>query len=139
MSKFEIQENYENSPDAVWKLIGDFAGIGNWMPGIESCEVTGEGVGSVRKIGMPGGITVEETLEAFDAKVRSLSYSIGAGPLPVENYLATITVTPEAKGCSVDWKAQFELPAGIPDEPIIQALEGAYGGALVALKRVLGR
>lgn len=87
---------------------------------------------------MPGGAGVEETLEAYDAEARSLSYSIGNGPLPVQNYLATITVEPEESGCSVDWSARFELPDGIPEEPIIQALEAAYGGALSALKHKLG-
>lgn len=137
MSSFKIQQDYESSADAVWALVGDFAGIDSWMPGIESCEVSGEGVGSIRKISMPGGVRVEEKLEAHDAKARSLSYSIGDGPLPVQNYLATIRVTEAGSGCSVDWSAQFELPDGIPDEPIIQALEGAYGGALAGLKAKL--
>ena len=138
MSEFSIQEQYTNSADAVWKYIGDFAGIGDWMQGIESCEADGDTVGSVRKIGMAGGITVEETLEAIDPSARSISYSIGQGPLPVENYLATITVTEAGDGCAVDWSARFELPEGVPDEPIVQALEGAYGGALTALKSKLG-
>jgi carbon monoxide dehydrogenase subunit G len=138
MSNFKIQENYESSADAVWKLLGDFGGIADWMPGIESCEVSGEGVGAVRKIAMPGGANVEETLEAHDEGARSLSYSIGEGPLPVQDYLATITVNEEGSGCSVDWTAKFGLPEGIPDEPILQALEAAYGGALVALKKKVG-
>ena len=137
MAKFAIQEDYPSAADDVWRFLGDFAGIASWMPGIESCDVTGEGVGAVRKIGMPGGAQIEETLEAFDADGRSLSYSIGSGPLPVQNYLATISVKPDGDGCSVDWTASFELPEGIPEEPIIQALEGAYGGALGALKKKL--
>jgi carbon monoxide dehydrogenase subunit G len=136
MSSFKIEQNYGTSADEVWTYIGDFAGIDSWMPGVESCETDGEGVGSVRKVGMPG-MSVEETLEALDPAARSISYSIGKGPLPVQNYLATIHVSEEGTGCSVAWSAEFDLPEGIPDEPILQALEGAYGGALAALKKKL--
>ena len=137
MTAFAIEQDYENSADEVWKVLSDFGGIGNWMPGIESCVVEGNGVGAVRKIGMPGGTAIEERLEAFDDSGRSLSYSIGASPLPVQDYLATIAVKTEGKGCSVSWSAEFKLPEGVPDEAIIQALEGAYGGALAALKSKL--
>lgn len=137
MASFAIESDYTSSADTVWKVLRDFGGIGSWMPGIESCEVSGEGVGAVRKIAMPGGAGVEERLEAFDDEGRSLSYSIGAGPLPVQSYLATISVKPEGSGCSVKWSAEFELPQGVPDEPIIQALEGAYGGGLAKLKSQL--
>ena len=137
MTSFAIASDYTSAADEVWKVLRDFGGIGSWMPGIESCEVTGEGVGAVRKIAMPGGLAVEERLEAFDDEARRLSYSIGAGPLPVQNYLATIAVTATDSGCSVEWSAEFELPEAVPDEPIIQALEGAYGGALAKLKSQL--
>ena len=101
MSSFKIQETYEASADEVWKRVGDFADM-SWMPGVESCEVDGEGVGSVRKVGMPGGTSVEETLEAHDEATRSLSYSIAASPLPLQNYLATLSVNEEGSGCSVE-------------------------------------
>ena len=137
MTSFAITHDYKTSADEVWKILRDFGAIGSWMPGIESCEVTGEGVGAVRKIAMPGGGGVEERLEAFDDSARSLSYSIGEGPLPVTSYLATILVKAEGSGCSVEWSAEFELKQGVPDEAIVQALEGVYGGALEKLESQL--
>ncbi|MGH9028602.1 MAG: SRPBCC family protein, partial [Acidimicrobiales bacterium] len=29
-------------PAEVWALAGDFEGIGSWMPGVESCVITGD-------------------------------------------------------------------------------------------------
>ena len=67
------------------------------MPGIQGCDVTGEGIGSVRAISM-GAMTIKEKLESLDADARSLSYSIVEGPMPTENYLATITLSDAGGG-----------------------------------------
>ena len=76
-----------------------------------------------------------ERLEAFDDAGRSLSYSIIEGPMPTQNYLATIRVEETgANSCHGDWSASFDLPEGLTEAQIAPALEGAYGGALKALK-----
>jgi len=85
-----------------------------------------------------GPATVVERLEAHDDAGRILSYAITEGPIPVQNYLATITVSETGSGCHVDWTAKFDLPEGVPADAVRPALEGAYGGALDALKEQLG-
>ena len=61
--------------------------------------------------------------------------SIVEGPMPAQNYLATIRVEETgANRCHVDWSASFDLPEGVTEAQIAPALEGAYGGALKALK-----
>ena len=78
-----------------------------------------------------------ERLEAFDDDARTLSYSIQEGPIPVRDYLATISVSEGEGGCHVDWSARYELPDGVPPEALAKGLQGAYGGALRALKKQL--
>ncbi len=102
MGETTVNAEFQASADTVWKLLVDYGGIGDWGPGIESCEVEGEGIGCVRAIGMPGGIVVKERLESLDDGARTLSYSIVEGPMPVENYLATIKVSEQGTGCRVD-------------------------------------
>ena len=138
MGKIEVSEDIGAPAQAAWEKLGDFAGIGKWMPGIEKCDTEGEGVGAVRAIGMPGGVVVKERLESHDPEGRSLSYAIIEGPLPVQNYVATIRVSESGPAaCHVDWTARFDLPEGVPSEPVEKALCGAYGGSLKALKRQL--
>lgn len=136
MAEIAVARDFEASADAVWKKLGEFGEMG-WMPGVNSCEVEGEGLGALRKIAM-GPTTIVERLEAHDDAGRSLSYAITEGPIPVQNYLATITVSEAGGGCHVDWTAKFDLPDGVPADAIRPALEGAYGGALDALKELLG-
>jgi carbon monoxide dehydrogenase subunit G len=139
MAGIELHEEIEAPAAAAWERLSDFGGLAGWMPGVASCEVEGEGVGAVRRVGFPGGGgSVEERLESCDDAARSLSYSILAGPLPVSDYLATIRVDEAGPGrCRVDWTARFELAAGVPEESVCNALRGAYGGALKALKKNL--
>jgi hypothetical protein len=136
MAEIKIERDFEASADRVWKKLGAFGEL-DWMPGVGSVEVEGEGVGAIRRIAM-GAATIVEKLEAHDNGARSLSYSITEGPIPVQNYLATICVSETEGGCHVDWSARFELPDGVPAEAITGALEGAYGGALDHLKGLVG-
>ena len=136
MAGIAVAEDFTVSADAVWTKLADFGGLADWMPGVKTCETEGDGVGAVRRVAM-GPAEVVERLEAFDPTARSLSYSIVEGPIPVQNYLATVSVREAGDGCHVDWTAKFDLPDGLTEEQIAPGLEGAYGGALAALKSLL--
>lgn len=136
MARIEVNEEYAASADAVWERLADFGAL-DWMPGTASCKLEGEGVGAVRTIEM-GAVTIKERLESLDADARTLSYSIVEGPLPAENYLATIVVSEKGGGCRVDWDATFDLPEGVDEGAIAPAIAGGYGGALKNLKKQLG-
>lgn len=139
MAKIAVEADYAASAAQVWAKLGDFGGIGGWMPGVARCDVAGAGVGATRTISM-GAMKVVERLEACDAAARRLSYSIVEGPMPTRDYLATIEVRETGPGrCHVDWTARFELPPGVGEEPVRRALEGAYGGALEALRPLVER
>ncbi len=66
MADVRIEDEIAGGVDAVWAKIADFGGIGEWAPGLEKCELEGEGVGSVRRISM-GGMQIAERLEKRDA------------------------------------------------------------------------
>lgn len=135
MASMAIEQEYTASRADVWKVLREFGGL-DWMPGVESWTVEGEGVGAIRHITM-GGNVVTERLEAFDDDACSLSYSIQKGPIPVLDYLATISVHEREGGSRVEWSARFETPEGVPADALSKGLEGAYGGALRALKKRL--
>lgn len=138
MSEIAVNAEFTSSADTVWQELANFGGIGEWAPGVESCKVDGSGIGAVRKIGMPGGVVMEERLESLDDAARCLTYAIIGGPMPLDNYLATIQVTQLADGCRVDWGASFDAREGVPVEGISNGVSGAYSGMLAALKTRLG-
>ena len=130
MPQFEVDKEIAGSADAAWKIVADFGAVG-WIPGVESCEVEGpDGIGQVRKIKL-GPMEIHERLEAFDPEARTLSYSIVEGPMPTENYLATIILS-DAGGdkVRVQWGAKFDVP-GMDEEAqqgIAAGVEGSYSG-----------
>jgi mxaD protein len=112
----------DGSADAVWAIIGDFGGIGDWMPGIESCRVEGE-----NRILDTMGMTITERLVAKDDEHRVLTYSITDGA-PVETHQGVISVTPAGDGSHVTWNVD-----ATPDE-MAELMTAIYQQALEALK-----
>src|SRR5580693_10484021 len=85
------------APDKVWEKVGDFGGVADFFPGIDSFRLEGDD----RIIGM-FGMEIRERLVSRDDATRSLTYSV-IGGVPVEAHSATVTVTPEGEGCKVTW------------------------------------
>jgi hypothetical protein len=139
MASVKVADRIEASADRVWDLVRDFGGLQRWAAGVESVSVSGEGVGAVRTLGMPGGLTLHERLEAIDDRARTLSYAIvGTHPLPFDDYLATIRLTEDGDGCQVDWSSTFTPRAGA-EAQAASLVEGIYRGGIAGLKKAVGR
>lgn len=121
--------------DEVWKVVGDFAGFVEAM-GIP-VETDGEGVGSTRTIAMGGSSTIER-LESLDNDSKTLQYSLIQGPLPVENYLSTMQLSPVGDSRTrIEWSSEFDA-AGISDADAIEAIRGIYKGGIAGLQARFG-
>jgi mxaD protein len=110
------------TPDEVWAKVGDFAGVGDFFPGIESFRVEGDD----RIIGM-FGMEIRERLLARDEESRCITYSVVDG-VPIESHTATISVEPDGEGSKVIWAYDVE-----PDE-MAPIFGDTYKGALAALE-----
>ena len=111
-------------PDEVWAKLGDFGGIGEYFPGIESCRLEGDD----RVIGL-FGMEIRERLMTRDDAGRTLTYSVVAG-VPVESHSATITVEPEGDGSKVTWTY-----AVTPDE-MAPVFGDSYKAALTSVENL---
>ena len=138
MADVKVVDEIPAGVDQVWAKLADFGGLKSWAPNLESCELEGTGIGSVRKMVM-GGANIHERLEKLDEAGHSLSYSIVEAPMPVENYLATITVSEAGDGRSkIEWTATFDVP-GMSDEQaqgMAAGMEGAYKGMVGARQQL---
>ncbi|TDL91734.1 SRPBCC family protein [Vibrio vulnificus] len=120
------------SPDQVWRLIGGFNSLPEWLPYIPSSELS-QG-GRVRHLANPDGEVIVERLEVFNDKERYYTYSIMKAPFPVTDYQSTIHVREiaDSKTSLVEWSGSF-TPAGVSDEEAINLFHGIYEDGLKAL------
>ncbi|MFE2378743.1 SRPBCC family protein [Streptomyces sp. NPDC059398] len=125
-------------PAQVWALIGDFAALGDWVPGvpgprIEEREDPNE-PGAVRVFTVDGKDVAHERLLVHDADRRSYTYTVLDLPLPVTGYQATLTARQHPDGSEVVWSAVYDGA----DELVPQVEAGigdtVFASGLTALK-----
>ncbi|MBV8160444.1 MAG: SRPBCC family protein [Acidimicrobiia bacterium] len=102
MGQGQTEINIARKPDEVWAVVGDFGGLGAWLPGIESCRVEGDD----RHLAMTG-MEITERLVDKDDEARRLTYRIVSG-VPVERHEATIAVAPDGDGSTVTWVVEVD-------------------------------
>ena len=133
------------SPDAVWKVVGDFGGIGSWHPDVAKAEATGGNAeGATRKVTLKSGGTLVEGLDEWKGPERTYSYRMSdpdLTALPVSSYSATLTVTPDGDGSKVEWMGRFyrgdtgnEPPDNLSDEAGREAMNRYFADGLKGLK-----
>ena len=137
MTEAKVVKSIAADADAVFALLGDFAGIKVGGP-IEAVVYEGEGIGMVRTLTMNGGSVVER-LETHDPAAREFSYAIlnDDSPLPFSNYSASVKVVDNGDGTStVDWTGTFE-PRDVPEEAAINVATGIYAGGIKGARMAL--
>ena len=134
MLEVSVRTDFKAPAATVWAAVGDFCGIGKWLPGIQRVEA--ENQGKRRRVVLPDGKAVVEDEMFRDEVAMSLSYCVVEGPMPFTEYVATISVLSHASGCSVHWVGKF-TPLG-PEEKVARLVNGIYGSALAGLQRYLG-
>jgi carbon monoxide dehydrogenase subunit G len=124
MGEARAEITIDRPADEVWAKLGNFGDL-SWMPGIETCELDGDD----RILGMFGMRIVERQL-ARDDENRTYTYGIVEGDMKPEVHRATVTVMPAGSGSFVTWDVET-------DDDMVEVMQGAYTGALAALKEQL--
>jgi mxaD protein len=125
MAAGEVEVTVAAAPDAAWKVVGDFGGLADFFPGIESFRLEGDD----RIIGM-FGMEIRERLLSRDEEARTITYSVIEG-VPIDSHKATITVEPDGDGSKVTWA--YEVT---PDE-MAPIFGDTYKAALASLENTL--
>ena len=97
-----------NAPAAkVWARVRDFNGLPGWHPAIgESRIENGEPadkVGCIRDFRLRNGDRIREQLLGLSDYDMFCTYSILESPMGVENYVATLRLTPVTDGQRTSW------------------------------------
>ncbi|MEA2302800.1 MAG: hypothetical protein QOH43_80 [Solirubrobacteraceae bacterium] len=128
MPSVRKQQEFQVPADELWSRIGDFHTLSAWHPAIES--QTAEGGEQVRELHLADGGTVVETL--VEEGPQTYTYRIDESPLPVADYVATMSVQDADGGSVVTWVADFRT-VGATDDEAVAIIEGIFQTGLDAL------
>jgi hypothetical protein len=134
-----------NAPaDRVWGRVRDFNGLPNWHPAIAESRIENgepaDKVGCVRDFRLRNGDRLREKLLGLSDFDMFCTYSILESPMGVENYVATLRLTPVTDGnrTFAEWTAEFDCPVEREADLIVSIGGGVFQGGFDALKRAFG-
>jgi Polyketide cyclase / dehydrase and lipid transport len=132
------------SADEVWAAIRDFGALSGWHPGVTESRIE-EGhapdrVGCIRHLTLGDGAVIRERLLHLSDVERSYSYNFETTPFAVQNYHATIRVTPVTDGgrSFVEWWTTFDCPPERTEEWVKTFAGAVFKSGLDALKKRFG-
>jgi hypothetical protein len=124
MIKVYISSVIEAPADQVWARVRDFNGLPAWTPFVAESRIEeglpADRIGCVRNFRLRDG---------------------GVSPMGVENYVATLKLTPVTDGnrTFAEWWAEFDC-APEREQPLAQQIgQGVFQAAFDALKKTLAR
>lgn len=115
------------SPDEVWAIAGDPAGIAAWVPALTGSSVEGD----TRTCTLGDGGVITEKLVDRDDAGRSYRYTIVESPFGFSSYESTIEVEATSEGSKVVWTTDME-PDAMADQ-----MAPLYEQSLAGLKQQL--
>lgn len=117
----------------VWKMVGGFNALDVWHPVvIDSTLKSGAGSepGDIRLLTLGNGATITEKLILLDDAKKTYTYAITESPLPVMDYVSTITVSESPEGMAkIEWASTFNAN-NAPDMKAVEAITGVYEAGL---------
>lgn len=135
MATVSLRQEYTQSPDAIWAVIGDPAGAAAWIPSLDTSRLDGD----VRHVVFTDGNPARERIASHDDENRTYTYEYIDGPLPLAKYVSTIGVKELGSGSVITWDAEFTA-AGDDPEPLesqlVTGIGEIYQGALDEVARL---
>jgi hypothetical protein len=126
--------------DAVWQRVRDFNGLPSWHPLIADSRIEqnlpSDRIGCVRNFRTRDGGTIRERLLTLSDYDYECTYAILESPMGVENYVATLKLTPITDGnrTFAEWSAEFDCEA-VRERELSQSIgQGVFQGGFDALK-----
>jgi Polyketide cyclase / dehydrase and lipid transport len=141
MTKVYVSTVIDAAAADVWRVVRDFNGLPSWAPfAVESRIEQGQSadqVGCIRNFRLRDGGVIRERLLALSDYDLSLSYAILESPMPVEDYVSSLSLTPITDGnrTFAEWQAEFECPPEREAALVQQIATNVFQAGLTALKQ----
>lgn len=127
----------------VWSVVRDFNGLPHWTPFVAHSRIEGnqpsDQVGCVRNFELHDGGTIREQLLCLSDYDYTCVYSILESPMGVDNYVATLKLTPVTDGdsCFAEWTAEFDCAPDREEALREQIGKGVFLAAFQSLKQIV--
>ena len=114
MARVYVSSVINARSDRVWARVRDFNGLPNWHPAIAESRIEdgepADKIGCVRNFRLRNGDRIREQLLGLSDYDMFCTYSILESPMGVENYVATLRLTPVTDGerTFIEWTAEFD-------------------------------
>jgi len=129
--------------ERVWAVIRDFNSHDQWHAVVETSRIEGgersDQVGCVRSFTLKDGQRIREQLLTLDDRHFKSTYCILEATLPLQRYVATVTLKPVTDGQRTfwHWESSFSTPPGMERELGQMVAEGVYEAGFDNLRRHL--
>ena len=129
--------------ERVWAVLRDFNSHDRWHPAIEASHIEGgersDQVGCVRSFTLKDGNHIREQLLTLSDRDHRSTYCIVEATVPLQRYVATITLKPVTDGQRTfwHWESTFATPPGREAELRDMVAQGVYETGFDALRRHL--
>jgi hypothetical protein len=128
----------------VWERVRDFNGLPKWHPRIAESHIENgepsDRVSCIRNFRLQNGDQIREQLLALSDYDMFCTYTILVSPMALENYVATLRLTPVTEGdrCFVEWSAEFDCAPGVEQDLVNGIGTNVFQAGFDALKRHFG-
>lgn len=134
-----------NAPvDKVWARVRDFNALPRWHPRIADSQIEegrpADQIGCVRVLRLQNGDRIRERLLGLSDHELFCTYTILESPMPLENYVATLRLTPISVGDQtfIEWTAEFDCAPEVEEELVNGIGQNVFRGGFDSLKRHFG-
>lgn len=131
--------------DVVWSLIRDFNSHWAWHPAVgESRIENGEPadrIGCIRDFVLKDGHRIREQLLVLSDRDHRSTYCIVEATVPLQRYVATVTLKPVTDGDRTfwDWQSTFATPPGEEARYREMVGVGVYEGGFAGARQWIAR
>ena len=140
MTKIFVSALIDAPVEKVWAQVRDFNNMPDWHPKFSRSHIEGglpsDQVGCVRNFDITGGGgTIRERLLELSDIEYSFRYCILTSPLPVEGYVAQLTLYPVTVGNKTVgiWTAEFEMTSDDEAGTVNAVANDTFGKAFEVL------
>ncbi len=131
--------------ERVWAVLRDFNSHDQWHPAIASSHIEGadrsDQPGCVRSFTLKDGNRIREQLLTLDDREYKSTYCIVESTVPLQRYVATLTLKPVTDGNRTfwHWQSSFSTPPGQERELRDMVAQGVYEAGFASLRQHLAR
>ncbi|MCY4541356.1 MAG: SRPBCC family protein [Rhodobacteraceae bacterium] len=145
MARVYVSSVIEAPANDVWQRVRDFNGLPRWHPRIADSRIEDalppDQVGCIRSFRLQNGDQIRERLLGLSDYDLFCTYSILDSPMQLENYIATLRLTPVTDGdrCFIEWTAEFDCDVDVEADLVSGIANDVFQTGFDALKRHFAR